>query len=75
MHESPMVWTSSLIATALGLVAPQFAWILALPPWAMQFAVVLVSGPIVLIINHHVKRWLNKRWPDRNKRKSGDTGE
>lgn len=75
MHDNEIVWQSSLIATALGLFSHYFAWLAVMPPWAMQAAVVMVTGPLLLFINHHLKRWLNKKWPDRNKRKPGDTGD
>lgn len=75
MHEDGMVWQSSLIATVLGLIAPYFGLFAAMPLWAIQALVALTTAPLILVINHHVKRWLNKRWPDRHKRRSGDTGE
>lgn len=73
-HGTGMVWQSSLIGTALGLAASYFGWIAALQPWQAQAIVVLTTTPMILAINHFLKRWLNKRWPDRNRRK-GDTGD
>lgn len=74
-HGTGMIWGSSLIGNALGLFAPYLGLFAALAPWQAQAIVVLVTSPVVLTITHFLKRYLNKRWPDRNKRRSGDTGE
>ena len=69
-----MVWQSSLLGTVLGIIAPYLGFLTALPPWQAQIIVVCTTTPLMLLVNHFLKRWLNKRWPDRNRRK-GDTGE
>ena len=74
-HGTGMVWQSSLIGSLLGFIAPYFGLFTALPPWQAQIIVMVTTTPLLLVVNHFLKRHLNKRWPDRNKRRSGDTGE
>jgi len=69
-----MVWQSSLIGSVLGIIAPYLGLFQALPPWKSQIIVMVTTTPVLLLVNHFLKRWLNKHWPDRHRRK-GDTAE
>jgi uncharacterized membrane protein YeiH len=65
----------STIATVLGWIGGQvLALILAIPLWMMQLSLAVMIAATTTTVTHFLKRWLNRRWPDR-KRRPGDSAE
>lgn len=62
------------LGTVIGLLAQWLSLIPALPAWIGQAAVTLLVSGLAIVLNHFMKRELNRRWPDR-RRREGDTGE
>lgn len=76
MSERMTNYSQELSATGVGTMVGLIAHWLAVttPAWVGQAAVTLTVSMMVLILSHFVKRELNRRWPDRYRRK-GDTGD
>jgi len=57
--------------TVVGWIGGQMlALVLALPPWLAQTSLALLISVSTVTATHFVKRWLNRRWPDRRRRNS-----
>jgi uncharacterized membrane protein len=65
---------AATFGTVMGLITNWLALIPTLPAWLTQACVTLFVSGAALVINHFVKRELNRRWPERKRRK-GDTGD
>lgn len=62
------------LGTVVGLFVHYAALIPSISPVIVQAIVTIIVGGATVAINHFVKRWLDRRWPDR-KRRAGDTAE
>jgi uncharacterized membrane protein YeiH len=66
----------STLATALGWIGGQvLALVIAVPTWVAQTALALLIATTTTAGTHFLKRWLNRRWPDRHRRRPGDSAE
>ena len=62
------------VGTVAGLIVHYAALLPSVPPALTQALVTLLVGVATVAANHFVKRWLDRRWPDR-KRRRGDSIE
>ncbi|MGH9766097.1 MAG: hypothetical protein ACREAB_01580 [Blastocatellia bacterium] len=61
--------------TIVGWVGGQMlALLLSVPPWFAQITLAVLISVSTVSATHFVKRWLNRRWPDRHRR-NRDTDE
>jgi hypothetical protein len=75
MTERNMDYAENFKAAGLGTLAGLFSfWLSLIPTWFGQACVTLIVSGAALVLNHFIKRELNRRWPERKRRK-GDTAE
>ena len=67
--ENNSVWSSSLIGTVLGVFAQYAALLPTTAGLLAQVVITLAGGALSLVINYHIKRWMNRRWPNRTRRR------
>ena len=65
---------STLIALLLNLAAPWAAIIPMIPTWLVQSTATIISGVLLFAANKALGKWMDRRWPDRKrKRLPGDS--
>lgn len=67
-HHNGDVIGAAGVGTIAGLIAHYAALLPAIPPWVTQIAVTLLVSVSSVAANHFVKRYLNRKYPDRAKR-------
>lgn len=70
MHDKA-VWEGSLIGTVFGLCAYYAVLIPAFPGWLTQAVVTIAVGAISVGLNHFIRRWIDRRWPNRRRKGGG----
>jgi membrane protein implicated in regulation of membrane protease activity len=68
-HHNGDVIGAAGLGTIAGLIAHYAALLPSVPPWVAQIFVTLLVSVASMAANHFVKRYLNRRWPDRHRQK------
>jgi uncharacterized membrane protein YeiH len=63
---------ASIVGWAGGKI---LALTLSVPPWFAQITLAVGICATTVTTTHFLKRWLNRRWPDRHKRQDDEEGE